>query len=88
MGVRLPVCVCANYLVVIEVSVDGEPVCAKALQVSGTLCLRPPLNSHEGSVTPGPEQLRNLLFLLTAARVTTSWKHKHTFSYDVAIYGI
>lgn len=65
---------CLLYLVVVEVTVDGEPVCAQALQVSGRVCVCPPLNSHEGSVTPGPQQLRGVLFLL-ATHVTALGTH-------------
>lgn len=30
---------CSRYLVVVEVAVDREPVCAQTLQISGTVCL-------------------------------------------------
>lgn len=51
------------HLVVVEVPVDGEPVGAQALQVSGAASLRPSLNLHEGRVAPGPQQLGTIVFL-------------------------
>lgn len=83
------VCVCACsaslYLVVVEVSVDWEPVCAQALQVSGSVSLWPPLNPHEGSITPGPQQLRGILFLLTT-HVTSLGRHVNTLPLTQPIF--
>lgn len=55
---------CPRYLVVVEMSVDGEAVRAQALQVSGAVSLCPPLDVHEGGVAPGPQQLRRILLYL------------------------
>lgn len=61
------------HLVVVEVPVDGEPVRAQALQVSGAASLRPSLNLHEGSVAPRPQQLRTVVFLRDAAVISCGW---------------
>lgn len=67
---------CSWYLVVVEVSVDGEPVCAQALQIAGAVSLGPPLNVHEGGVAPGPQQLRRILLslLLISTTEVIVWK--------------
>lgn len=66
---------CSWYLVVVEVSVDGESVCAQALQIAGAVSLGPPLDVHEGGVAPGPQQLRRvLLILLVLTAEVIDWK--------------
>ena len=62
---------------VVEVSVDREPVCAQTLQVPGVAVgLGPPQHLHEGSIAPGPQQLGGLLLLLLYTPPGTSWRRR------------
>lgn len=78
---------CSRYLVVVEVTVDGEAVRAQALQIAGAVSLGPPLDVHEGGVAPGPQQLRRILLFLLSHLVLTAeviaWNHRRKITLHI-----